>query len=154
MDRHTGGCLCGGVRYELEGPLRGVVNCHCGQCRKTHGHIGAYTNVARDRFRLVNNSSLSWYVSSELARRGFCRVCGSSLFWERRGGDVVSIAAGTLDQPTGLKTVAQIFTAPEHRGDYYELDTGLKTYPAPWGDRHGTYCQPAHVRSARRALGD
>ena len=133
MDRHTGGCLCGGVRYELDGPLRGVVNCHFTQCRKTHGHIGAYTNVARDRFRLINDSSLSWYVSSELARRGFCRVCGSSLFWERRGGDVVSIAAGTIDQPTGLKTVAQIFTAAEHRGDYYELDTGLKTYPGTMG---------------------
>jgi hypothetical protein len=37
----AGGCLCGAVRYEVRGPLRPVVNCHCGQCRKSHGHYGA-----------------------------------------------------------------------------------------------------------------
>ncbi|MGH6720371.1 MAG: GFA family protein [Alphaproteobacteria bacterium] len=128
-DIHTGGCLCGAVRYHVEGPLRPVAVCHCGQCRKFHGHIGAYTNVQHDRMRFAADTGLTWYVSSSSARRGFCRVCGSSLFWERLGGDSVSIAAGTLDGPTGLRTTTQIFTAPEHRGDYYELDPSLETYP-------------------------
>ena len=42
----TGSCLCGAVRYEVRGPLRQVVNCHCGQCRKFHGHYGAYSSAA------------------------------------------------------------------------------------------------------------
>lgn len=132
-DVHTGSCLCGAVRYEATGPLRPVAVCHCGQCRKFHGHVGAYTSVGRDRMKLVNDSGLSWYVSSKVARRGFCRVCGSSLFWERLGGDTISIAAGTLDGPTGLSTTTQIFTAPEHRGDYYELDARLEAYPGTMG---------------------
>ncbi len=38
--------MCGAVRYALSGPLRGVVSCHCSQCRRTHGHYAAYTGVA------------------------------------------------------------------------------------------------------------
>ena len=43
---HTGGCLCGGVRYRVAGRLLPVVACHCGQCRRTLGHFGAYTGAA------------------------------------------------------------------------------------------------------------
>jgi hypothetical protein len=130
---HTGGCLCGAVRYEASGPLRGVVVCHCGQCRKFHGHLGAYTNVAREHLKLTKEGGLAWFESSSFARRGFCKRCGSSLFWERTGGDTISVAAGTLDAPTGLATTAQIFTAAEHRGDYYALDAALKSYPGTMG---------------------
>ncbi|MEX2648409.1 MAG: GFA family protein [Alphaproteobacteria bacterium] len=132
-DVHTGGCLCGAVRYRVTGPLREVALCHCGQCRKFHGHVGAYTNVARDKLELTADGGLAWYMSSTIAKRGFCRMCGSSLFWERLGADTISIAAGTLDGPTGLKTTRQIFAAPEHRGDYYELDTHLETFPGTMG---------------------
>jgi hypothetical protein len=125
----TGSCLCGAVRFKVRGRLREVANCHCGQCRKFHGHIGAYTNAALKSVTFENESGLTWYASSKLARRGFCRVCGSSLFWQRVGGDTISIAAGTLDRPTGLRTTRQIFTAKQHRGDYYELDQHLETYP-------------------------
>jgi hypothetical protein len=45
--RATGGCLCGAIRYTVRGPLRGVILCHCGQCRRWHGHLGAYTSAAR-----------------------------------------------------------------------------------------------------------
>ena len=37
--RAAGGCECGAVRYEVRGPLREVIDCHCGQCRRTHGHF-------------------------------------------------------------------------------------------------------------------
>src|SRR4051794_29032619 len=83
-ETHTGGgCLCGGVRYEVSGPLRPVVNCHCGQCRRTHGHFSAYTEAPRRALSLVEVSSLRWYRSSPQVRRGFCSNCGASLFWER-----------------------------------------------------------------------
>jgi hypothetical protein len=123
----TGGCLCGAVRYAVEGRLRQVVVCHCGQCRRFHGHVGAYTNVACNDLKLLEDSGLAWFRSSARARRGFCRLCGSSLFWQADAGPTVSIAAGTLDQPTGLRTVRHIFTA--HKGDYYDIADGLETFP-------------------------
>jgi hypothetical protein len=113
-----GGCLCGAVRYEASAPLRGVVLCHCEMCRRTHGHFAAYTAVRKSALRLVESRGLKWYRSSPHARRGFCSECGASLFWEANDRDTISIAAGTLDAPTGLATVLQIHTASA--GDYYE----------------------------------
>jgi hypothetical protein len=107
--------------------LRDVVNCHCGQCRRFHGHLGAYTNTALSDFRFDEKRGLRWYQSSSFAQRGFCGECGSSLFWQRIGDDLISVAAGCLDAPTGLRTVGHIFVA--HRGDYYEIKDGLKQHP-------------------------
>ena len=118
--RATGGCLCGAVRYAITGALRDVVLCHCAMCRRTHGHVGAYTSAARSALALTEARGLKWYRSSPIARRGFCSECGASLFWERTERDTVSIAAGTLDPPTGLSTVHQIHVASA--GDYYRID--------------------------------
>jgi hypothetical protein len=108
------------VRYEVDPPLRDVILCHCEMCRKAHGHIGAYTAAPKNALRVTESRGLKWYTSSSIARRGFCSECGGTLFWERPAGDLVSIAAGTLDGPTGLKTTLQIYV--EDAGDYYEVD--------------------------------
>ena len=127
MTVRTGGCLCGAVRYEAIGALREVVVCHYRMCRKAHGHIGAYTASARDALRLVEARGLKWYQSSAQARRGFCSECGATLFWEGDGRDTMSIAAGTLDEPTGLATVLQIHVASA--GDYYPVDASMPIRP-------------------------
>lgn len=134
----SGGCLCGAVRYEARGPLRDVVICHCGRCRRTHGHVGAYTEVASEDLALLEDRGLGWYIADG-RERGFCRECGASLFWRRAGGGSTSIAAGTLDEPTGLRTVAHIFV--DSKGDYYELADELLRFgaghpaaPEPLGD--------------------
>ena len=114
----TGGCLCGEVRYEVNGPLDDVVVCHCRRCRRTHGHMSAYTACAHADLVLIAAGGLRWYEADGRAR-GFCNGCGASVFWRAAGRDTTSISAGTLDEPTGLRTVAQIYTA-DH-GDYYEL---------------------------------
>ncbi|WP_095590505.1 GFA family protein [Actibacterium ureilyticum] len=116
----TGGCLCGAVRYRVDGPLRPVIACHCTQCRKTSGHHVAATSVARDRIEI--DGALRWYASSDGARRGFCPNCGSNLFWDGPGSHL-SIFAGTLDAPTGLTLKGHIFCAD--KGDYYEIADGL-----------------------------
>ncbi len=105
----TGGCLCGGVRYRVSGEARGVINCFCGQCRKTSGHHVAATRVSLADFHLDQDSTLRWYDSSPKARRGFCRQCGGNLFWRAHAGDTISIMAGTLDTPTGLATIENIY---------------------------------------------
>ncbi|WP_119066273.1 GFA family protein [Rubrobacter indicoceani] len=117
--RNSGGCLCGGVRYEVRGPLRPVVNCHCSQCRRTSGHFVAATAAKKRDLEIHEAGVLRWYKSSEKARRGFCAACGSSLFWEPFEEGWVAIMAGTLDGPTGLRTEADIFVADA--GDYYRV---------------------------------
>ena len=116
----TGGCLCGAVTYTVNGPLRPVVNCHCQQCRKTSGHHVAATSAARDKITVTGE--VTWYQSSDRARRGFCATCGSNLFWDG-AGDNLSIFAGTLDGVTGLQTAGHIYVAD--KGDYYEITDGL-----------------------------
>ena len=118
--RATGGCLCGAVRYEVHGEMRDVVICHCEMCRRTHGHVGAYSAAAKSALKLVESRGLKWYASSAFARRGFCSECGATVFWERIEGDRTSIAAGTIDSPTGLATTVQIHCASA--GDYYPID--------------------------------
>ncbi len=119
----TGGCLCGAVRYETRTPLRPVMVCHCGQCRKWHGSPGAYSNAPNDRFLLTEQRGLRWFASSSSAKRGFCGDCGSSLFFRRNDGDSISFTAGSLDGKTNLKTSLHIFVAD--KGDYYDITDGL-----------------------------
>jgi hypothetical protein len=118
-----GGCLCGAVRYEVDPPLRDVILCHCEMCRKAHGHVGAYTAAPKAALRVTQSRGLAWYASSSFARRGFCRECGGTLFWERTAADTISIAAGTLDGATGLVTTLQIHVADA--GDYYRIDPSI-----------------------------
>ncbi len=114
---HTGSCLCGGVRFEAEGPLRDVWACHCGLCRRTSGHYWAATSVPLECLRLIADDTLAWFHSSAAARRGFCRRCGASLFWKPAMEERMAIAAGALDGPTGLRAAKHVHT--EDAGDYY-----------------------------------
>jgi hypothetical protein len=127
MEEFKGGCLCGAVRYRIDGPLRDVVACHCTQCRRQSGHFGAYTSVPLERFSLEREAALSWYRSSGAAQRGFCRVCGSNLLWKEDAGNLIGITAGTLDGPTGLSIAEHIFC--RDKGDYYQIDDGKPQKP-------------------------
>jgi len=134
----TGGCCCGGVRYEVRGPLRQIIACHCVQCRRTSGHFVAATACRRPAFQLVRSETLKWYVAVPGYRRGFCNECGSSLFFEQEGGERISIAAGSLDEPHGLRIVQHIYAS--EAGDYYRLDDGAAVSP---GKEHSVPLPPA-----------
>ncbi len=112
----TGGCLCGGVRYAIDGPLRDVIVCHCSRCRRTHGGAAPYSRCAVADLT-IDGDALRWYIVDE-RERGFCTACGASLFWKVSGSETISVAAGTLDPPTGLRTMGHIFV--EDAGDYEE----------------------------------
>jgi len=121
--RHTGGCQCAAVRYEVTGALRPVVACHCTQCRRMTGHYLAATAARTLNFRLLSDAGLKWFEASPLARRGFCGNCGSTLFWQPVGRDYLSIAAGTLDETSGLSTACHIHVAD--KGSYYQIEPGV-----------------------------
>ncbi len=120
---HRGGCLCGGVRYEVSGPLRAITACHCSQCRRTSGHYAAFSAADSTHVHLSQLATLVWYRSSGAAERGFCGVCGSSLFWRQVDSGIICIAAGTLDLPTGLAIEKHIYV--KDKSDYYDLNDGL-----------------------------
>ena len=122
-----GACLCGAVAFEVEGPVRDVIVCHCTQCRKWSGHVWAAASVPLDRFRLLSDRGLRWFRASDRASRGFCDRCGSSLFWQPDGEARISFAPGAIDGPTGLATASHIFLA--EAGDYYTVADGRPQHP-------------------------
>ncbi len=118
----TGSCLCGAVKYEVSGPLRDVVACHCEQCRKQTGNYMSATAANDGDLRLLEDRGLKWYRSSNTAKRGFCAECGSVLFWKGDGLDYTSITAGSIDGKTGVALAGHIFC--NYAGDYYEIAGG------------------------------
>src|SRR3954453_13184839 len=108
----SGRCLCGAVQYEVNGPLRGILVCHCTECRRWSGNAWAATAAARSDLRLIDDRTLRWLdspASDTNARRGFCEACGSSLLWDAPGRPTSSIAAGSLDEPRGRETVGHVY---------------------------------------------
>ncbi len=120
--------MCGAIEYSFSADRLDVTACHCGQCRKWSGHVWASVNAAYDSLKVAKGEDqLGWFRSSDYARRGFCKSCGSALFWHGDKLDEykhrIAIAAGTLDQPTGADLAEHIFVVD--KGDYYELADGL-----------------------------
>ena len=128
-----GGCLCQGVRYRLRGPCRDIINCHCQNCRRTHGHIAAYTSVKQSDLEITSEQTLRWYHDeSPDTYRGFCDRCGASLFWDSRDGRKrISVAAGSLDDTGELKTVAHVYVS--EAAEYYKFDDGLRRFETTCG---------------------
>lgn len=128
LDPVEGGCLCQGVRYRISGRCRDIIYCHCENCRRTHGHIAAYTSVRKTDLKLLQQESLCWYYdASPGTYRGFCNTCGASLFWDARDGrDKLSIAAGSLDDSQGLKAIGHVYVA--EAGYYYQIEDGLPQF--------------------------
>ena len=112
MADKTGSCLCGAVAFEITGPLRPVIACHCHHCRKQTGTYMSSTAVKDVQFRLTETRGLKWYRSSDTGRREFCKQCGSPLFWKGDGYDYIAIAAGSIDGKLGVTLDGHIWTAP------------------------------------------
>jgi hypothetical protein len=111
---YTGGCHCGGVRFECYGEMREALVCHCYDCMKTVGNsIVATASHLNDI--TITETTLKWYASSSFAKRGFCCGCGASLFYKLDAEDHISIAIGMLDDSTGIGCRGQIF-AHAHPG--------------------------------------
>ncbi len=125
----TGSCLCGGIRFEVDGPLEPIQVCHCGQCRKAQGTAFA-TNipVPRAQFRLLQGEELlKRYSSSPGKQRCFCERCGSPIYsCNERTPGVVRVRAGTLDGDLDTQLQAHFFTA--HKANWFEISDGLPCY--------------------------
>lgn len=108
--------------------MRGVVKCRCRLCQKLHENIGPHTKAPKANITVTKADGLAWYKTSEVARRGICRICGSGIFWEPFELDATGIVAGTLDMPTTLETIGHIFVS--EKPDFYAISDDLPQYPA------------------------
>lgn len=123
---HKGSCLCGAVAFEVDGELPPPDGCHCEQCRKWSGHYLVATDVPRSALTVHGMENVTWYLSSEKVRRGFCSTCGSSLFFDPLDSEKhawTAVSMGAFETPTGTSMAIHIFVA--EKGDYYEITDGL-----------------------------
>jgi len=121
----TGSCLCGTIQIEIEEPLEHAPEaCHCSKCRKQTGHFFVGANVRRTKLKVRGEDKVTWYQYSAEVQRGFCSVCGSTLFWKPTMADYkwTSVALGCIDTPLDLKIAKHTFVAD--KGGYYEIADG------------------------------
>lgn len=123
-----GSCHCGGCAFRLPGPAGDITACHCRQCRKLSGHFAASFDADETAISWDHRETLAEYATPGGARRGFCSVCGSRLYFRAADG-AFSVEAGVIDGPTGGRLVAHIFVA--EKGDYYDLGDDLPRF-AGW----------------------
>ena len=126
----TGSCLCGAIRYAIEGRIGPVVNCHCSQCRKASGAaFASNASVRRDAFRfLAGRSSVREYESSPGKFRAFCGQCGSPVYSRRDSEpELRRIRLGTLDSDPERRPLAHVWTGS--KAPWYEIRDGLPQYP-------------------------
>lgn len=119
-----GGCLCGGIRYEIDGPLFEVGNCHCSMCRRFHGAaFGTYGKVGAEHFRWLSGQELlKTYETSPGIGWAFCRVCGSSLGVPTRG-KLSDLTLGTLDADPGVRPAEHTFVGS--KAPWYDITDAL-----------------------------
>ena len=117
--RHNGSCLCGAVRFEVAGALPKPDACHCRECRKFSGHFFVSTDVPKADLEIAGRENITWFQSSAKVRRGFCKICGASLFFDPLHHDWTGIAMGAFEGATRTGIAVHIFTG--EKGDYYAI---------------------------------
>jgi hypothetical protein len=127
----TGGCLCGGVRFEIDAPLVSASYCHCTRCqRRTGTASSAQARIAPGSLRIVSGEELvRFYQPPDGFAKAFCTNCGGALFSRPPNAQEVSgVRLGTFDRDPGIR--------PQHRQyvDYAAVwepipDDGLPRFP-------------------------
>ena len=125
----TGSCLCGGIRYEIVGPVGAALYCHCSMCRKAQGSaFRARLAVPKSSFRFTQGEELltSYRSSADTVRR-FCRVCGSPVVnsWDPEPGNY-GLAMGTLDDDPGVRPACHEFV--RSKAPWYDITDSLPQY--------------------------
>lgn len=118
-----GSCLCGAVRFSVRGEMMEADACHCSDCRKFSGHYFVSAGVDRSKLQVEGLEHVRWFSLSEKVRRGFCNVCGSSLFWDPIEHDYTAIALGAFDDVPKTRVVKHIWVAD--KPSYYQITDGL-----------------------------
>lgn len=125
--KHTGGCLCGAVRYECAAAALRCMICHCEQCRRhSGGPCLSFVHFPADEFRWIG-AEPARYRSSAFAERGFCATCGSTVsMHEEVLRDRVQVALGSLDDPSRVTPDDHVWT--KSRVAWFEVADDLPRF--------------------------
>jgi hypothetical protein len=126
-----GSCLCGGIRYEIDGALGTALFCHCSMCRKAHGSaFRARAAVPRAAFRWTSGEALlARYESSPGTFRCFCSVCGSPLAsFFADDPATVGLPLGALDGDPGVRPALHVHVAS--KAPWWEIADDLPRFDA------------------------
>ena len=142
----TGGCQCGAVRFKVTQPLGRSVLCHCRMCQKATGNVFAPLVLAEG---VEFDGTPARFASSEVAFRGFCRECGTPLFYEGRTGQGLNLMVGALDDPSIAPAVFHCGT--ESMVSWLAVNVDLPTQKTQAGGLTGN--TPKTFNSNQRAGG-
>ena len=107
---HTGGCLCGAVRYTARGEPRRVSLCHCETCRRDTGApFGGFCAYGAEDVSFSGGTIASWR-SSDVGERYFCPTCGSSLYMRYDGRAETILHLGSFDEPNAFAPSYELWT--------------------------------------------
>lgn len=127
---HEGGCLCGAVRYRIEGELtpEGAGFCHCRLCQRSTGApVVAWGTFRQDDFRFTRGTPAEFH-SSALGVRRFCPTCGTQLtFHYTQGPPCLDVTLASLDDPTVFRPTYHLWTASRYH--WLALGDDLPQYP-------------------------
>jgi len=123
----TGGCLCGAVRYRVEGEIVWAGYCHCGSCRRFTGSVVTNWLGIRDTDLVFTAGQPAGYEVEGVCR-GFCAACGSSLSYRaERFPDYIQLHLGSLDQPAAIEPMAHVHCA--QKLGWFEVADELPRFP-------------------------
>lgn len=109
---HTGGCLCGAVRFEISGRFEAFFLCHCSRCRKDTGSAHAANLFsATAAIRWTAGAPTTFRLPGTRHAKSFCATCGGALPTEAQGGGPLMVPAGCLDTAPDLRPAAHLFCA-------------------------------------------
>ena len=114
-DEMTGGCACGRVRFAARIDSDDAYLCHCRMCQRATGSISiAFTNVEKGAVRWTGEPD--WYVSSPIARRPYCRECGTSLGFEFPDSPRLDLTVASFDDPSRFRPTEHFGSESLHEG--------------------------------------
>ena len=123
-------CLCGNVRFRLDGPFQMMMHCHCSRCRKHHGGAFAtFVGAPATGFEwLFGKNSIKTWTPAIGFPRYFCPTCGSKVPAPDDPSEVRFVPAGNLIEDCGVKPEAHIFAAS--KAPWYEITDSVKQFAA------------------------
>ena len=128
QDHYAGSCLCGGIQYEVRGPLGDIIQCHCRRCRKATGTAFAINSpIAKADFYLLQGQHLlKSFTTTTGVSRNFCSECGSPIYSVKADlPNVYRLRIGSLDTPIEQKPTCHFYVGSK----------------AEWEDIHDTLPQ-------------
>ena len=131
MSKITGGCLCGAIRYEVNGEPVRAANCHCDDCRRATGSsFGTNVFFKEDDVKIVKGTPKRFQHpadSGNTMTKMFCDNCGSQVFGTTSGRPgVMGVRVGSMDDASSVKPTMNVYASRVLH--FTVLDPALEAY--------------------------